>query len=170
MENNNKQGAEERLWHLLNVSKREPTEKEREYLAAWASMKFTDDVIRYAYEYTVFKKMSLNWPYMNYLLVMWHKKGLRALDDIMADVSRGELMWKDSRRSPKQVKTKTQMRLVVNKLPRDGHDCMFFRDNGGFSECALTGGACEHFGLLAGDNSCDGLITLEAALKERCQK
>lgn len=75
---------ERELLPLLDITGRLPVEREREYLDAWVEMGFPDDVIRLAYERTVLKKQSLNWPYMNSILKSWHSKGLHTVADIQA--------------------------------------------------------------------------------------
>ena len=50
----------------------------------WVDMGFPDDAIRLAYERTVMKKQSLNWPYMNSILKNWHAKGLHTIAEIQA--------------------------------------------------------------------------------------
>ena len=58
--------------------------REKEYITAWVDMGFTDEAIRMAYERTVLKKRSLNWPYMNSILQSWHQKGLHTAEQIAA--------------------------------------------------------------------------------------
>ena len=75
---------ERALLPLLDITNRPAVEREREYLAAWVEMGFPDDAIRLAYERTVLKKQSLNWPYMNSILKSWHSKGLHTVAEIEA--------------------------------------------------------------------------------------
>ena len=78
-----------RLLPLLDIQGRQPVDAERRYLNAWIDMGFPDQVIRLAYERTVLKKQSMNWPYMNSILKSWHQKGLHTLEAIQAgDTSR----------------------------------------------------------------------------------
>ncbi len=72
----------ERLLPLLGIRDRSAVEGERRYLNAWAQMSFEDDAIRLAYERTVLRKQSMNWPYMNSILKSWHQKGLHTVDQI----------------------------------------------------------------------------------------
>lgn len=67
---------------LLDIRDRPPVAKEKEYIAAWVDMGFPDDTIRQAYENTVLKKRSLNWPYMDAILRDWHQKGLHTVQEI----------------------------------------------------------------------------------------
>lgn len=67
---------EGRILPLLDIKGRPPVEAERKYIAAWVDMGFEDETIRLAYERTVLKKQSMNWPYMNSILKSWHQKGL----------------------------------------------------------------------------------------------
>ena len=75
---------EREILPLLDLVGRMPVEKEREYINAWVDMGFPDEAIRLAYERTVMKKQSLNWPYMNSILNSWHKKGLHTVSEIQA--------------------------------------------------------------------------------------
>lgn len=67
---------------LLDIRDRPPVAREKEYITAWIDMGFPDDAIRLAYERTVLKKQSLNWPYMNSILQSWHQKGLHTVEQI----------------------------------------------------------------------------------------
>jgi DnaD/phage-associated family protein len=78
------QARERELLPLLDITGRPPVAKEREYLDAWVDMGFPNDAIRLAYERTVLKKQTLNWPYMNSILKSWHSKGLHTLAEIQA--------------------------------------------------------------------------------------
>lgn len=75
---------ERELLPLLDITGRPPVEREREYLNSWVDMGFPNDAIRLAYERTVLKKQSLNWPYMNSILKSWHTKGLHTVAEIQA--------------------------------------------------------------------------------------
>ena len=75
---------EREILPLLDIVNRLPLDKEREYIAGWVDMGFPDDAIRLAYERTVMKKQSLNWPYMNSILNSWNKKGLHSVREIEA--------------------------------------------------------------------------------------
>lgn len=75
---------ERELLPLLDITGRPPVEREREYLDTWADMGFPNDAVRLAYERTVLKKQSLNWPYMNSILKSWHSKGLHTVAEIQA--------------------------------------------------------------------------------------
>lgn len=75
---------ERELLPLLDITGRPPVEREREYLNSWVNMGFPNDAIRLAYERTVLKKQSLNWPYMNSILKSWHTKGLHTVAEIQA--------------------------------------------------------------------------------------
>ena len=70
-----------REWDILSavgVTDRRPAvEREREYIAAWVELGLSDELIRLAYERTVYKKGAMNWPYMNKILQSWHEAGYR---------------------------------------------------------------------------------------------
>ena len=71
--------VDEREWEILSavgVTDRRPAvEREREYIAAWVELGLSGELIRLAYERTVYKKGAMNWPYMNKILRSWHEAG-----------------------------------------------------------------------------------------------
>lgn len=72
---------------LLDIRDRPPVAREKEYISGWIDMGFEDPAIRLAYEKTVLKKQSMNWPYMNSILKNWHEKGLHTVKAIQASDS-----------------------------------------------------------------------------------
>lgn len=82
------EGAE-KLLPLIGIHGRGPVAAERRYLEAWAEMEFEDDAIVLAYEKTVLKKQSMNWPYMNSILKNWHQKGLHKKAEILENEQGG---------------------------------------------------------------------------------
>jgi DnaD/phage-associated family protein len=77
-------GREKTLLPLVGVIGRAPVEGERRYITAWVDMGFPDEAIGLAYERTLLKKQSMNWPYMNSILRSWHQKGLHTVAEIKA--------------------------------------------------------------------------------------
>lgn len=77
-------GRERDILPLLDIRDRPPVDREREYIAAWVDMGFSDDAIRLAYERTLFQKQKLNWPYMNSILKRWHQAGLHTAAQVEA--------------------------------------------------------------------------------------
>lgn len=77
-----------REWAVLSavgVAERRPAvEREREYIAAWVDMGVSDELIRMAYERTVFKKGAMNWPYANKILQSWHAAGYKTPQQVEA--------------------------------------------------------------------------------------
>ena len=73
--------VDEREWEILSavgVADRRPAvEREREFIAAWVELGLSGELIRLAYERTVYKKGAMNWPYMNKILLSWHEAGYR---------------------------------------------------------------------------------------------
>ncbi|MCI8651820.1 MAG: DnaD domain protein [Oscillospiraceae bacterium] len=67
---------------LLDIRDRPAVAREKQYIAAWIDMGFPDEAIRLAYERTVMKKQSMNWPYMDSILKSWHQKGLHTPEQI----------------------------------------------------------------------------------------
>lgn len=78
------QGREREILPLLDIRNRLPVERERDYIAAWVDMGFSDDAIRLAYERTLFQKQQMNWPYMNSILKRWHQAGLHTAAQVEA--------------------------------------------------------------------------------------
>lgn len=69
---------------LLDIRDRPPVAREKEYMTGWVDMGFPDEAIRMAYETTVMKKQTMNWPYMDSILKSWHQKGLHTVKEITA--------------------------------------------------------------------------------------
>lgn len=72
------------LLALLDRPGRPPMRQEAAYLDAWLDMGFQDEVIRQAYERTVFQVGELKWGYMNGILKSWHDQGLHTLAEVQA--------------------------------------------------------------------------------------
>ena len=72
------------ILRLLDQRPRPLVEKERRKVAAWTDMGFPDEVLRLAYEKTVYKKQAMDWDYMNGILTGWHRKNLHTLAEIEA--------------------------------------------------------------------------------------
>ena len=71
-------GREWEILSSLGVAERRPAVgREREYIAAWVDMGVSDELIRMAYERTVYQKKAMNWPYMNKILLSWHQAGYK---------------------------------------------------------------------------------------------
>lgn len=78
-------GREWAVLQAVGVTERRPAvEKEREYIAAWVGMGLSDELIRMAYERTVFQKNAMNWPYMNKILTSWHGAGYQTPQQVEA--------------------------------------------------------------------------------------
>ena len=75
--------AVHRLLPLVGITGRRAVEPERRYLEAWNEMGFADDAIVLAYEKTVLKKQTLNWPYMNSILRRWHQSGMHTKAEVL---------------------------------------------------------------------------------------
>lgn len=82
------EAVDQREWAVLQavgVTERRPAvEKEREYIAAWIGMGMGDELIRMAYERTVYQKKAMNWPYMNKILLSWHGAGYQTPQQVEA--------------------------------------------------------------------------------------
>lgn len=82
------EAVDAREWEILQavgVAERRPAvEKEREYIAAWVGMGVSGELVRMAYERTVYKKGAMNWPYMNKILQSWHGAGYKTPQQVEA--------------------------------------------------------------------------------------
>jgi len=78
-------GREWAVLQAVGVAERRPAvEREREYIAAWVGMGLSDELIRMAYERTVYQKKAMNWPYMNKILLSWHQAGYKTPQQVEA--------------------------------------------------------------------------------------
>lgn len=75
------QAVDGREWAILSAVgvfvRRPAVEKEREYISRWVEMELSDELIRLAYERTVYRKGAMNWPYMNRILQSWYQAGYK---------------------------------------------------------------------------------------------
>lgn len=82
------EAVDQREWAVLSavgVTERRPAvSREREYISAWVGMGLSDELIRMAYERTVYKKGAMNWPYANKILESWHKAGYKTAAQVEA--------------------------------------------------------------------------------------
>lgn len=73
--------VDQREWNILQavgVTERRPAVgRERSFISAWVDLGVSDELIRMAYERTIFQKGSMNWNYVNKILTSWHAAGLR---------------------------------------------------------------------------------------------
>ena len=69
---------------ILGIRNREPSPTEEKYIRSWVEMGFSPQAIEEAYDRTILKKKELAWPYMNSILMSWHKKDLHELEAILA--------------------------------------------------------------------------------------
>ncbi|MCR5648007.1 MAG: DnaD domain protein [Oscillospiraceae bacterium] len=102
-----------RLAAALRLGDRKLGKSEENYLAAWAEMGFEPETVLEAYDKTVLKKGSLNWPYMNSILRSWHEKGIRTPEDV-------EKL--DSRRPADGAGDDADMKKLLKKLAGGGEE------------------------------------------------
>lgn len=80
--------VDSREWSILSAvgvtKERAAVERERGYIDSWVELGFSDQLIRMAYERTVYKKGEMNWPYMNKILLDWHQAGWRTPEQVKA--------------------------------------------------------------------------------------
>ena len=77
---------------ILGITGRDPVPQEEAYLHTWIDLEYSDEVIRLAYERTVFQMAKQNdkfrWSYMNGILTSWHNQGLKTVAEIEAAEAR----------------------------------------------------------------------------------
>ncbi len=83
------EAVDRREWEILQAvgapERRPAVEKEREFIAAWVEMGLSDELIRLAYERTVYQKKEMSWPYMNKILQSWHRAGYQTAAQVEAE-------------------------------------------------------------------------------------
>ena len=79
-----RQDRQRALLALLDRPGRAPMKQEAEYLDTWMSWDLADEVIREAYERTVFQVGELKWSYLNGILRSWHEQGLHTIQEVRA--------------------------------------------------------------------------------------
>jgi len=82
------QAVDSREWAILSMvgatERRSAVEDERKYINRWVEMGVSDELIRLAYERTVFRKGDMNWAYMNRILQSWHQAGHTTAEQVKA--------------------------------------------------------------------------------------
>lgn len=82
------QTVDRREWEILSIvgvtQRRPAVEKEREFIAAWVEFGFSDELLRLAWERTVYRKGQMNWPYMNKILLAWKQSGWTTPEQVLA--------------------------------------------------------------------------------------
>lgn len=80
--------VDRREWEILSAvgvtERRAAVSRERAYIAAWVDMGLSAELIRMAYERTVYKKGAMNWPYANKILQSWHAAGYKTPQQVAA--------------------------------------------------------------------------------------
>lgn len=80
--------VDQREWEILSTvgvtERRAAVEKEREFIEQWVELDLSGELIRMAYERTVYQKGAMNWPYMNKILQSWHQAGYRTPEQVRA--------------------------------------------------------------------------------------
>ena len=83
------EAVDQREWAILQavgVAERRPAvEKERSFIGSWVELGFSDELIRLAYERTVYQKGAMNWPYMNKILLSWRQAGYQTPAQVEAE-------------------------------------------------------------------------------------
>ncbi len=78
-----------RICRLFGIEKRPPSAAESEAVTRWtAEWKFTDEMIREAYNRCVDSTGKVKFNYINKILERWYKQNLRTLQDVRAENDR----------------------------------------------------------------------------------
>lgn len=72
------------LLQAVGVTGRMAVDGEMRFLHQWTEWGFGADAAHMAYERTVLRKGSMNWPYCNGILRRWHEKGAHTPQEIQA--------------------------------------------------------------------------------------
>lgn len=82
------QAVDGREWGILSsvgVAERRPAvEQEREFIAKWVEREYSDELIRLAYERTIYRRGSMSWPYVDKILQSWQQSGWRTPEQVRA--------------------------------------------------------------------------------------
>ncbi len=77
------EGAVGRIRALFGIGSRALTAKEKAMIERWVcTMRFDDEMLRYAYEITVDTKGKVSMPYTNGILERWYAEGYRTTEDV----------------------------------------------------------------------------------------
>ena len=96
------ESAEERI-HALNDAKswegevkrvleiygRNLVAKEKEFCDSWRIYGISSELIRFAYEKCIEKTAKLSFPYINKILLSWHRKGIKTVEEAAAENKTG---------------------------------------------------------------------------------
>lgn len=72
------------LLACMDIYERDPTPKEGEYLSRWVQLGFSDELVRLAYQNTLFQKGKHNLAYTNAILNRWYSQGLTTPEQVEA--------------------------------------------------------------------------------------
>lgn len=71
-----------RIMEILQIRGRNLTAPESRYIKQWLEMGFEEEAIGLAYERSCLNTGGLAWPYINKILLSWHKQGLHTAQQI----------------------------------------------------------------------------------------
>lgn len=71
-----------RYMAALRLGERSLSPSEERYLLSWAEMGFPAETVELAYDRTMLQCKELRWPYLNKILLNWHKAGLHTLQEV----------------------------------------------------------------------------------------
>lgn len=76
------------LLACMDIYDRDPTPKETEYLSNWVQLGFSDELVRLAYQNTLFQKGRYNLAYTNAILNRWHSQEITTPEQVEAKEKR----------------------------------------------------------------------------------
>lgn len=72
-----------RICSMFCIDKRKPTKREEEYIKRWCGeWKFSDEIIKLAYEENIDQTAKLSFAYINAILKRWHENGIKTPEDV----------------------------------------------------------------------------------------
>lgn len=78
----NAYSLEGEMKRVMNIFDRKLVPNEKAYIDSWIDMGFKADAVQIAYERTISRLHSLSLPYMDKIILTWHKKDLHTADEI----------------------------------------------------------------------------------------
>ena len=62
---------------MFGVFDRKASPSEEKYIASWAQLNISEELLQLAYDRTVLRTGKLQWGYLNKILLSWHEQGIR---------------------------------------------------------------------------------------------
>ncbi len=72
--------------NIFGIGQRNYTPTEQRYVDSWYEMGFSEELVSYAFDYTVSKTGKLAFAYMNTVLIAWSEQGIKTAEDAKKSV------------------------------------------------------------------------------------